>query len=168
MDSRFGLPAERVAALVSRFDRVFAEAPEWLAKRVTERRIVEGHYDLRPEHVCLCRPPVIIDCLEFSRDLRRVDPFDELSFLGMECSRLGAPWIGKALINHCAQALDDLPDGVLLDFYVTYRACLRTRLALAQLLDSPPRRADAWLALARTYLKMAETASASLPSPAAR
>ena len=39
-------------------------------ERARAGRIVEGHGDLRPEHVCLEREPQIIDCLEFSRDFR--------------------------------------------------------------------------------------------------
>jgi aminoglycoside phosphotransferase family enzyme/predicted kinase len=58
-------------------------------RRVEEGRIVDGHGDLRPEHIYLTTPPAIIDCIEFSDELRRVDIADELSFLAMECQRLG-------------------------------------------------------------------------------
>jgi uncharacterized protein len=44
----------------------------------------------------LVDPPAIIDCLEFSRQLRLVDPVDELVFLWLECERLGAGWVGSA------------------------------------------------------------------------
>ncbi|HEY1260481.1 MAG TPA: hypothetical protein VGF34_14630 [Stellaceae bacterium] len=53
--------------------------------------LVEGHGDLRPEHVCLGSTPRIIDCLEFRADLRWLDPLQEIAFLAMECARLGAP-----------------------------------------------------------------------------
>jgi hypothetical protein len=33
-----------------------------LEARAESGRIVEGHADLRPAHVCLSQPPVIIDC----------------------------------------------------------------------------------------------------------
>mgnify|MGYP006202207167 CR=1 FL=1 len=36
-------------------------------------RIVEGHGDLRPEHIYLGTPPAIIDRLEFSMELRTLD-----------------------------------------------------------------------------------------------
>ena len=37
-------------------------------KRVAEGRIVEGHGDLRPEHVCFTEPPAVFDCIEFNED----------------------------------------------------------------------------------------------------
>jgi len=53
-------------------------------------RIVEGHGDLRPEHVCLVTPPQISDCLEFNRAMRIIDPYDEIGYLALECEVLGA------------------------------------------------------------------------------
>ena len=66
-----------------------------LAKRVRDRRIIDGHGDLRPEHIWLGDPVKIIDCLEFNPRLRAVDPFDEIAFLSLECERLGAGWAGE-------------------------------------------------------------------------
>ncbi|MFO1435713.1 MAG: hypothetical protein U1F34_04920 [Gammaproteobacteria bacterium] len=57
--------------------------------RSRARNVVEGHGDLRPEHICLESRPIIFDRLEFNRDFRMVDPVDELSFLAMECEKLG-------------------------------------------------------------------------------
>jgi len=48
---------------------------------------------------------VIIDCLEFNRQLRLVDPFDEIAFLGMEAVLLGADWVFAALATQLAEAL---------------------------------------------------------------
>jgi len=45
---------------------------------VRQRRIVAGHGDLRPEHVCLLAQLVVIDCLEFNREFRILDTVDEL------------------------------------------------------------------------------------------
>ena len=58
--------------------------------RVTAGRVIEGHGDLRPEHVCLVDPPVVFDCVEFSRELRTLDVADELAFLASECDALGS------------------------------------------------------------------------------
>jgi aminoglycoside phosphotransferase family enzyme len=65
--------------------------------------------DLRPEHVCMTDPPVIIDCLEFNAPLRQVDPFDEVAFLGFECGLAGADWIAPRLVAGLSAALDDHP-----------------------------------------------------------
>jgi len=129
---------------------------------------VEGHGDLRPEHVCLSDPPVIIDCLEFSRELRLVDPFDELSFLSMECAVLGARWIGPALIDLCATSLGDRPPDETLAFYTAYGASFRARQALAHLLEPAPRTPEKWIPLARAYLDEAERAAVKLRLSEAR
>ncbi len=87
-------------------------------------RIVEGHGDLRPEHIWLGEPPAIIDCLEFSAELRTLDVADELGFLALECERLGAPQLGRALLDAYAGAAGDVPDAALVDFYQAWRACV--------------------------------------------
>jgi uncharacterized protein len=68
-----------------------------LDERLMSGFIVEGHRDLRPEHICFTDPITIFDCLEFNRQLRLVDVFDELAFLEVECALLGAKWLGPAL-----------------------------------------------------------------------
>jgi uncharacterized protein len=71
-----------------------------LVQRLGNRRIVEGHGDLRPEHICLGPAPRIIDCLEFRYDLRCLDPVDELAFLAMECERPGSHTPGPTIVLH--------------------------------------------------------------------
>src|SRR5690606_7899537 len=97
--------------------------------------IVDGHGDLRPEHVCLTDPIVIFDCLEFNRDLRLVDPYDEMAFLGMECAHLNAPWVGAALIGRASRIMGNTVPRDLLGVYTALHAVLRARLSLAHLLD---------------------------------
>jgi aminoglycoside phosphotransferase family enzyme len=155
-DPRFSLDKGRVDYALDRVRRGLEEDAGILQDRVKHGRVVEGHGDLRPEHVCLSDPPVIIDCLEFSRALRLVDPFDELTFLALECARLDAAWIGERLIARCADALVDAPSPRLLEFYWTYRACLRARQALAHLLEPDPREPWKWVPLANRYLALAQ------------
>jgi uncharacterized protein len=133
-----------------------------LAARVRHRRIVEGHGDLRPEHICVLTPPVIIDCLEFSRELRLLDPFDEIAFLSLECARLGAPWVGALLQSSVETRLNDHPTPRLIAFYTALRACVRAHLAVAHLLEPAPRTPSKWIPLARTYLACAERACVTL------
>jgi uncharacterized protein len=99
---RFALPERPLADVLKRLDRMLTDGFPLLAERVDEGRIIDGHGDLRPEHVCLVEPPVIIDCLEFSSDLRRLDPYDEIAFLGFECALLGP--VGRPPAARPAQA----------------------------------------------------------------
>jgi aminoglycoside phosphotransferase family enzyme len=161
-DPRFGLPA----ALVRRIDRLqrrfLAECSTMLAARVRRRRIVDGHGDLRPEHIWLDHQVRVIDCLEFNPGLRAVDPHDEIAYLDLECERLGAAWAGRYLRARLERGLrEDLPLA-LYHFYRSYRATLRARLAIAHLAEPKPRTPEKWPRLARTYLGIAARDAASL------
>lgn len=153
-----GLQPDSVAATLDRFDAALDRHAGALRARAAQRRIVDGHGDLRPEHVCLLQPPVVIDCLEFNAALRQVDPFDELAFLALECELAGAPGIGPRLIDACSAALGERPDAHLLSLYTAYRALLRARLALAHLLEPQPRTPERWQPLARRYVARARLA----------
>ncbi|MEP9386752.1 hypothetical protein [Mesorhizobium sp. KR9-304] len=149
-------------------DNLLQRSRPWIEARVASGAIVEGHGDLRPEHVCLAEPPQIIDCLEFNRSMRIVDPYDEINCLGMECDILGMPWI-RPRLNH---ALDNRfpyrPDTGLLALYGGYRALLRARLCIAHLLERPVRHAGKWRPLAIRYIQQAERECLSSRSPGDR
>jgi aminoglycoside phosphotransferase family enzyme len=147
---QFQLPDAALA--IDRLDLALAQGADLLRERASHQRVLDGHGDLRPEHVCLLQPPVVIDCLEFNPQLRQVDPFDELAYLSLECNIAGAPWIGQRLTAGCAAVLDDHPGPALLQLYTAYRAMVRARLAMAHLLDPLPRTPDKWPPLAGRYI----------------
>jgi aminoglycoside phosphotransferase family enzyme len=148
-----GAALDQIGAAI---DALFGRVQDELAARARRGHVVEGHGDLRPEHVCVLAPPVVIDCLEFNRALRLVDPFEEIAFLGLECTRLGAPWIGSALRQQLESALNDRVSDALFALYTALRACLRARLALAHLYEPTPRTPEKWPVLARQYLQLAD------------
>jgi len=127
--------------------------------RVRQGKIVEGHGDLRPEHICLESQPLIIDCLEFNRSLRILDAASELSFLALECERLGAPEIGKRILNTYSEQADDWPASALLEFYRSYHACVRAKIAIWHLNDDNIQDRATWVAKAEQYLRMAARVS---------
>jgi len=141
---------------------------EMLDRRVAQGHCVEGHGDLRPEHICLEPAPRIIDCLDFSRELRIVDPAEELGFLSLECERLYAPWVKEAVFDAYTDMTGDRPDSALVHFYQSCHACVRADLALRHLLDPHPHEPRRWPTLARVYLRLAtahlEAAGCNLPS----
>lgn len=167
-EPRFGVAGSMLDGVLADLEDFLNREPDLIAERVHQGRIVEGHGDLRPGHIFLTVPPVIIDCLEFNRVLRLLDPFDELADLAMECERLGAPWIGGILMDRCTAELDDRPPEPLMAFYTAYRACLRARLAVRHLLDKEVREPEKWPPLAREYLAIAERACLSFAARAGR
>jgi aminoglycoside phosphotransferase family enzyme len=160
----FGLPG--AAAALDALDAALARHAPLLLARAAGGHVVDGHGDLRPEHVCLQQPPVVIDALEFNAALRAVDPFDELAFLGLECEMAGAAWIGPRLLAACGAALGSAPPAVLLHLYLAYRAQLRARLALAHLLEPEPRAPLKWAPLAQRYLQRSLAALEQARGPA--
>jgi aminoglycoside phosphotransferase family enzyme len=154
----FAVPQDNLVSSLTRLDRMLRANQRLLEARADQGHILEGHGDLRPEHVCLTQPIVIFDCLEFSLDLRSVDPLDELTYLGLECALLGAPWVGPLLIEQITRGLGDRATPELLRVYAASRAMLRVRLALAHLLDPQPREPAKWEPLAQRYLDLADEA----------
>jgi aminoglycoside phosphotransferase family enzyme len=155
LDSRLGLPSGLVNRIAGIQRRFLAKYGPTLVVRARDRSIVDGHGDLRPEHIWLGDPVRIIDCLEFNARLRAVDPFDEIAFLSLECDRLGSSWAGEYIKRGILRGLRDGPSEELFLFYRCHRAMLRARLAIAHLLEPAPSTPEKWPRLARAYLAIA-------------
>jgi len=127
-----------------------------LDARVLRSRIVDGHGDLRPEHICLRSPPVVIDCLEFDARLRAADPADELAGLSIECEFLGAPQVQQWLLQAYCRARGDRIDEELVSVHAVQRALTRARLA-AWHLDDPMTEAlqHHWRSRAAAFVRLA-------------
>ncbi len=165
LDSVVNIASDDVCRLVYDIQYILDNRPEWLLEPVKNRRIIDGHGDLRPEHICLTNPPVIIDCLEFNPDFRRLDPFDELSYLALECRLLGAVELADTIVPQYARRINVKPPQPLLGFYTAYRATIRARLALGHLLDPPPQDHQKWTTRAHAYLGAANATSIRLSPP---
>ncbi|TWU24796.1 bifunctional aminoglycoside phosphotransferase/ATP-binding protein [Bythopirellula polymerisocia] len=101
--------------------------------RVANGRVVEGHGDLRPEHIYMESPPQIIDGIEFSRALRTLDILDELCFLEVECERIGGHRLSAAIDEAYQHHFDDRPPKGLVAFYKAYRATVRAKVEALRL-----------------------------------
>ncbi len=113
--------------------------------------VIDAHGDLRPEHIYLLDPPVIVDRLEFNRDLRLFDPLDELAFLAIECERLGAGWIGDFGFECFREHISDQISPALIAFYKSLRACMRARLALGHVFEPRHEKNSPWFRPAEHY-----------------
>ena len=157
---RTGLSTPELALNAAEIDGLAARLTEFayshralIGGRAEHGHIVEGHGDLRPEHCFLTEPPQVIDCLEFNRDLRCVDPLDELCYLALECELLGRPDLCALIVSSYSD--DGPPDSALVQFYQCYRAFLRAQLAAAHLLDDEVTMPDKWRRKTRMYLDAA-------------
>ncbi|HET8711584.1 MAG TPA: hypothetical protein VFM32_09420, partial [Spongiibacteraceae bacterium] len=164
----YSLPHERIARLVAaQLD--YVETNSEFAARGTH--VVDAHGDLRPEHIylggqnagdtamagsLLGKSPQIIDCLEFESDFRKLDPIDEISFLALECTRLGSPQVGNALLRMYRILSVDLASPMLIAFYQSHRATVRAVLAIWHLDDPTVRDRERWHERALIYIGFAE------------
>jgi aminoglycoside phosphotransferase family enzyme len=161
---RYGLPSELIADCARLQAEFLRTGSELLAARARTGKIIEAHGDLRPEHICIGPEPRIIDCMEFKRDLRLLDPVDELAFLTMECDRLGEPWIGRVVTDTYSAVCGDRSPEALINFYKGYRACLRAKIAVWHTEEANETSAQQWRTLAIRYLALSvEYLSLALP-----
>ncbi|MBS0209519.1 MAG: AAA family ATPase [Planctomycetes bacterium] len=136
--------------------RLLHSRPELFADRVRAGRVVDGHGDLRPEHICLLDSPVVFDCIEFDPLLRQGDVVDELCFLAMECDRLGASHVGKAVLDSYLTQSHDAPPDKLTAFHKSYRACVRAKVAALRGAQLVGESRAAAISEAREYLTLAD------------
>lgn len=151
----FGLSRARVDAIASSQLAFLKDQREIIDQRVQKGRILEGHGDLRPEHICLTPEPQIIDCLEFSAELREVDPADELAFLSLECERLGQAQVGPCFLDAYQERTQDRLPAPLLGFYRNHRILRRARIAAWHLSEPGARDESHYATRARRYLELA-------------
>lgn len=152
----YQLPLELIDGMCSAQRAALEQMADLFDERVKGKRIVEGHGDLRPEHISLEPEVPIIDCLEFSRDLRSVDTADEFAFLALECEWLGAPDFGNLLMRAYSEASDDWPNPSLIHFYKSCRASLRAMVAIRHLNEETFRFSPVWRRRTEEYLQLAK------------
>jgi aminoglycoside phosphotransferase family enzyme len=133
--------------------RMLDEAAELIGARGAH--VVDGHGDLRAEHVCL-GPPAVIDRLEFDRDLRLLDPHEDLALLALELERTGHAELGQRLLACIAMLRADVVPEFLSHLYMCQRAFVRARLAAWHLADPRYAREASWAHRTESLLRSAE------------
>ena len=123
--------------------------------RVCDGRIVDGHGDLAPEHVFLERRPVVIDCVEYSSRLRKLDVLDDLARLVMECEHLGRADVAEAVMSTYRRRANDDGFPHLESFYKSLRACEQAAALAQARRESDVITDQRNLAIAMSYLDLA-------------
>ncbi len=148
-----------VSSMQSRYLCVQAERFD---DRVCDGRIVDGHGDLRPEHIYVNGEPLVIDCIEFNDEYRRNDIVDDLGFLAMECDRLQAPDVGHRILKAYQELSQDKPSARLIDYYKCYRACVRAKVAALRSAQFQGKRRQLASVESRHYLELAQEYAGAL------
>ena len=155
--ARYGLTIASIDQLATSQHRFLQRHGDLIEQRARNGKIVDAHGDLRPEHICLTPEPRIIDCLEFNRDFRLLDPVDELSYLAMECERAGSAAIGAQILKQYLESASEVVPPMLVGFYKTFRAFLRARIAILHIADDEVQDVEKWRQRANDYLQLAES-----------
>jgi uncharacterized protein len=152
-----GLDARHISTIIE-MQLAFLQQQERLVG-TRGAHLVDGHGDLRPEHIYLGSGPdlpCVIDCLEFDSDLRWVDPAEEIAFLALECRKLGGSAVGRTLMARYRASTLTPPGAALMDFYTSQSAMTRAKLAAWHVRDPElVRDAGLWRARANNYLRIA-------------
>ncbi len=158
---------EQLRPFVGRFvpDRILGELEsrqrEWLARwmdLLVSRPSRDGHGDLRLEHVYFMpEVPIAIDCIEFLERFRIADPALDVAFFAMDLARHGRRDLGEFFLGRFAYESDDYDFFPLANGYLSYRACVRGKVAcfLAGDQSTAPGRAESKEREAREFFDLA-------------
>lgn len=154
--SEFKLSQATVIGIETDLLHFIVKYPDVFDARIVDGKIVDGHGDLRPEHIFLGSRPAIIDRIEFNSKLRVIDVAEELSFLALECEMLGSTVVGQLFFNvYKWMSQDKIPE-VLVFFFKSKRALLRAKLSAYHLLEKKYRGNEAlWKGRCQAYLEAA-------------
>ncbi len=157
-------PAEgraRIARLPSLARRWFARRADCFEARRAAGRAVDGHGDVHLQHVWFegeADEPLLIDCLEFNEGLRRIDSAAEVAFLAMDLEYREHPELAEHFLRAYARERDDFGLYAVVDYYQSYRAAVRAKVA--GLAAADPEISDAQRAAAAAsalrHLRLAE------------
>ncbi|KPJ92393.1 MAG: hypothetical protein AMS18_07505 [Gemmatimonas sp. SG8_17] len=99
--------------------------------RVAQGRVREGHGDLRLEHIYIddSGDLNILDCIEFSERFRCADVCSDAAFLSMDLAWHGRVDLAEQFLAAYARAASDYDLYPLIDFYESYLAYVRGKVA---------------------------------------
>ena len=159
------------------YSRAFVKASRHMfRRRMEEGRIRDCHGDLHTAHVFLRSPSAdgesdginIIDCIEFNERFRRSDVAEDIAFFAMDLDRHGRQDLSQLFVETYSLESGDWNVGELMDFFKSYRACVRGKV-MSFMLDDPDlpdaARKDA-LESARAYFRLARSYVLAFPRPA--
>ena len=163
-----GLAASDIERLARTLRAAFDSLRPRLAARATGHHIVEGHGDLRAEHIWLGPPVLIIDALEVYADLRMLDTAEEIAMLALDCESHGAGWEAEYLRERYRNLAADSCGDELFEFYMALRGITRAKLAIWHLDDPDQSHPARWRARAASAIESAlRHCSATTHIPAA-
>jgi len=137
-DENFGQTEGYVGKLISRdrfehirtwTNRFYVEHRELFERRIAEGRIRECHGDLHLNNIFFSDPPIVFDGIEFNDRLACGDVAMDIGFLAMDFDARGRPDLSRYFVDRFIERSGDEDLRKLIDFYKTYRAYVRGKVA---------------------------------------
>jgi len=123
------LPHAAYRVLRDYTDRFYDAHAALLNRRRTGGHFINGHGDLRLEHVHLSDKGVCIyDCIEFNDRFRHLDVANDIAFLAMDLDGYGYRDLSRYFVRQMADRLDDAELLDVVRFYKVYRAYVRGKV----------------------------------------
>lgn len=115
--------------LDARIEQLLDRAAPALKMRERKNRIVDGHGDIRLDHVYLHGEQVdVIDCTEFNASFRSVDPLEDAAFLSMALAVEGHADLAAAFTTEYFSWTTDCAFVDLYRVFEIYRAAVRAKV----------------------------------------
>ena len=124
---------DRLSRLAGRTREFFDTHRDQFETRRVEGRAVDGHGDLHLAHVWFetdDSDPLFIDCIEFSDRLRQIDGASEVAFIAMDLMYRGHADLADRFLRRYAADSDDFHLYSVVDYFLSYRAAVRAKVAV--------------------------------------
>jgi aminoglycoside phosphotransferase family enzyme/predicted kinase len=109
---------------------ILARNVDVFEQRQAQGHVRDGHGDLRLEHVYFeGEQPIVIDAIEFNERFRIADVAADVAFLAMELEARSRPDLAASFLASFAREADDYDLYAVVDFYLSYRAWVRGKVA---------------------------------------
>jgi uncharacterized protein len=124
------LPAASLDEVAVRATRYVEGRARLFEQRVAAGWVCDGHGDLLADDIfCLADGPRVLDCLDFSDELRYGDVLADVAFLGMDLEHQGEPDLAARFLAFYDEFSGERHPASLIDYYVAFRALIRAKVS---------------------------------------
>ena len=125
-------------------DQYYEKNQSLFNRRITQKKIVDGHGDLHLEHIHISPESICIyDCIEFNERFRCGDLAADLAYLAMDLDFQDRRNESRYFVEQMAQKLNDPDLTRIIDFYKCYRGYVKGKVKSLQSIgdeNSPEKR----------------------------
>jgi hypothetical protein len=124
------LPSDTVEEIARRATGYVAGRSRLFEQRVAAGWICDGHGDLLTDDVFLLPDgPRVLDCLDFSDELRYGDVIADVAFLAMDLEHFGTVALAERFIDLYCELSGEHHPRSLVDYYIAFRALIRAKVS---------------------------------------